>query len=108
LFGECAIYRKLERDVRVRNVDAVEAPFFDLFYQVEGMRSGMHNPDGVLWIRKPERRHTLHEGTVPLASVAPTILEMFDVAPPATMRSATLSAGADARAAAIEKEAVLA
>jgi hypothetical protein len=65
-------------------------PFFDLFYLMEGMKSGMHHPDGMLWIRTPQRDHTVHEGKVPLTSVAPTILSLFDVAQPAYMKGEAL------------------
>jgi hypothetical protein len=65
-------------------------PFFDLFYLMEGMKSGMHHPDGMLWIRTPERDHAVHEGKVPLTCFAPTVLSLFDVAQPAYMKGEAL------------------
>jgi hypothetical protein len=69
------------------SASARSAPFFDLFYQAEGVKSGMHNGDGVLWIRSPARTHHVAEGKVPLRSVAPTILTMLGLAPPSVMRA---------------------
>ena len=64
--------------------------FFDVFYKVEGMKSGMHHPDGMLWVRTPEKRHQIHRDKVPLESIAPTILEMFGVTPPSYMKGPLL------------------
>ena len=88
LFVGCRIYEPLPRDSRLtRDGAAGETPFFDVFYQVDGVKSGMHHPDGMLWIRSPERRHAVHASHVPLASVAPTILERFGVPRPKYMSS---------------------
>jgi hypothetical protein len=61
-----------------------------LIYQAEGVKSGMHNGDGFLWIRSPARTHHVAEGKVPLRSVAPTILTMLGLAPPSFMRAELL------------------
>ena len=59
--------------------------FGELLYQIEGVKSGMHHPDGMLWIRQPDRQHAVHADKLPLTRVAPMILDMFSIAPPATM-----------------------
>ena len=61
-------------------------PFFQLFYRVDGLASGMHHPDGMLWIRTPARQHRVEPFKVPLVSVAPTLLEMFGIPKPDYMR----------------------
>jgi hypothetical protein len=61
--------------------------FFDMFYQGGGLKSGMHHPDGMLWIRLPDRSHAVARDKVALASVAPTILHMLNLTPPASMQS---------------------
>lgn len=48
----------------------------------EGLKSGYHHPDGLLWARQPDRAHAVHEGKVPLRSLAPAVLEMLDVPQP--------------------------
>src|SRR5262249_7559564 len=76
---------------------ATEVPFFDLFYQVECIKSGYHHPDGMLWIRSPSRQHRVHDEKVPLQAVAPTILDLFDVPRPAFMTCGPLPAASESR-----------
>ncbi len=47
--------------------------------KIEDIKSGMHHPDGILWIRKPSCQHSIHEDKVSLLSIAPTILELLDI-----------------------------
>lgn len=67
------------------------APFFQLFYRAEGLKSGMHHPDGLLWIRLPSRERAAHAGKVGLTSIAPTLLEMLGAPRPPSMRGAPLA-----------------
>jgi hypothetical protein len=63
-------------------------PFFGMFYRIAGLKSGMHHPHGMLWVRHPDKRHRIHEDRVPLTVIAPTILKMLGVLPPEFMRGA--------------------
>jgi hypothetical protein len=54
-------------------------PFNALFYPAQGMKSGMHHPDGILWIRTPKRRHLELRRKVSLRELAPTLLELAGV-----------------------------
>ncbi len=69
---------------------ARSAQFFDIFYEGEGIKSGMHHRDGLLWVRRPDRMHTVHEKKVSLCAIAPTVLKIFDVKQPESMREAPL------------------
>jgi hypothetical protein len=83
LFVGCRVYERLTRDATLTlDGGAGEVPFFDMFYQVDGVKSGMHHPDGMLWIRTPHHAHVVHSTHVPLATVAPTILAHFGVPRP--------------------------
>jgi hypothetical protein len=64
--------------------------FFSIFYKVEGIKSGMHHPDGLLWIRRPTAEHRRFEDHVPLDLVAPTLLAELGIPAPDTMRRAAL------------------
>jgi hypothetical protein len=90
LFAGCAIQKEVPATAVLTSGSQQSAKFLDLFYPLEGMKSGMHHPDGILWIRTPERDHSVHEGRVPLTAVAPTVLSLFDVAPPAYMKGEAL------------------
>jgi hypothetical protein len=89
----CRIWERVEPDAVLRiEGDERTIPFHDLFYRVDIVKSGMHHPDGMLWVRRPERRHAEHTGKLPLTSIAPTILEMFGLEVPAYMnREAVLA-----------------
>ncbi|MEO5599270.1 MAG: alkaline phosphatase family protein [Novosphingobium sp.] len=53
--------------------------FFDLFYPLEALRSGMHHPEGVLWIKAPGVKPERRQDTVPLCAVAPTLAALAGV-----------------------------
>jgi hypothetical protein len=90
VFVGCRIYQRLTSDARLTLVGtSADVPFLDVFYQVDGVKSGMHHPDGMLWIRAAGRAHAVHAGQVPLATVAPTILEHFGVPRPSYMWPST-------------------
>jgi hypothetical protein len=91
LFGGCHIFTQLARDAVLHSdVTGASTSFFDVFYQAESLKSGMHHPDGMLWIRLPDRRHAVAEGKVSLAGIAPTVLQLLDVPIPTWMNGAPL------------------
>jgi hypothetical protein len=105
VFAGCCVTHALAADsvLRVEN-SGRSVPFFDLFYATEGGKSGMHHPDGMLWIRHPARAHKVYQQPVSLLSVAPTVLDLLGIDQPDYMRGESLfrnptgtrSGGADA------------
>ncbi len=91
LFSGCKIFRPVAPQAVLRAGSGRTAPFFAIFYQSDGLKSGMHHPDGFLWIRTPQHEHRVSAEKVPLRSVAPTVLEMFGVARPTYMTAPSLS-----------------
>lgn len=80
LLTGCMIDLPPDRDALVSSGASNEARrFWDLFYPLEALRSGMHHPDGVLWIRTPARRHVTVDRKVSLLEVAPTLLALAGV-----------------------------
>jgi hypothetical protein len=61
-------------------------PFFEVFYELDDIKSGYHHPDGMLWVRFPDRTHVVHKERVSLRSIAPTLLQMLGVARPDFMK----------------------
>jgi hypothetical protein len=93
LFCGCRIIKQMSPEAILESSPTgSRVPFFDLFYQGGGIKSGMHHPDGMLWIRLPDRSHAVARDKVELASVAPTLLRLLDVAPPQSMKADTLIA----------------
>jgi hypothetical protein len=64
------------------------ARFADLFYLVDGHRSGHHHPEGVLWIRTGTGR--VHPEPVSILDIAPTVLALFGIDAPPAMRGSVL------------------
>ena len=56
--------------------------FLDVFYPMNVLKSGMHHPDGMMWVRHPSREHKVHDGKVSICAIAPAILEHFGITPP--------------------------
>jgi len=100
VFAGCILFDELDADARLQvSGTAKTARFFDLFYGVDTKKSGMHHPDGMLWIRTPERRHRAG-GRVPLRAVAPTLLGLLGLPKPASMTGDALARIEPRRAAA--------
>jgi len=86
LFCGCKIHGAVGNDATVSGHQGRE-PFFGLFYQVEGVKSGMHHPEGLLWIRTPERIHAVHREILPLTEVFETLLGLLGVPAPRPQRA---------------------
>ena len=71
-----------------RRADGAGVPFKELFYMIHSMRSGYHDPRGLLWISAG--RHDVVADPVPIVDIAPTILKAFGVPKPAYMRGEPL------------------
>jgi hypothetical protein len=85
VFAGCRVFREVPPDAVLYHREQT-LPFFDLFYHVDLVKSGMHHPEGLLWIRTPTRRHAVHRDRVPLVSLAPTVLELLGLPRPAHMK----------------------
>jgi hypothetical protein len=90
IFSGCHIYDNLPNTQMLLGEGGRSARFFDLFYKIDGLKSGMHHPDGMLWIREPARRHSQHGGKVPLAAVAPTLLDLLGIDKPPSMKESSI------------------
>ena len=87
----CSIFSVIPSDARLTiDGEAASHPFFDILYAADSLKSGEHDPDGMLWIRTSDRRHHRHEERVPLTSVAPTILSLLGVDAPSGMSAKPL------------------
>lgn len=92
VYAGCRIWEKLDKDAVLEHTEAgTSIPFFRLFYQVESLKSGMHHPDGILWIREPGTASRSEPKRVPLVSVAPTVLSMFGLEPSTEMKGSALA-----------------
>lgn len=81
IFAGCAFKTQLPQEATLCLKGSDRAvPFFDIFYRLyDTPKSGMHHPDGMLWIRKADRSHRVYDAKVSLTSIAPTILDLLSV-----------------------------
>ena len=87
IFSGCHVYDNLPATTPlVATEGGRTGNFFDYFYRIDGLKSGMHHPDGMFWIRRPDRRHALHAGKVPLSDVAPTLVDLLGLSKPPSMK----------------------
>ena len=68
---------------------SISTKFFDIFYAIEGLKSGMHHQDGLLWIRDARISRSSNP-RVAVESIAPTILDLLDIPIPAHMHDPSL------------------
>jgi hypothetical protein len=94
VFVGCRIFEQLAADAQMILPGGRTIPFYDVFYIIkDSLKSGMHHPDGMLWIRMPEREHSAQTTKVPLTAVAPTIMKLLGISAPSFMRSEPLGLG---------------
>lgn len=95
VFSGCKVFSQLDHEVALEGgAGGSSIPFFRLFYQVESLKSGMHHPDGILWMRVPGSQPRVHGETVSLRDLPPTILSMFGIDKPDYMTGIVLPVGA--------------
>lgn len=91
IYAGCGIFEQLASDTKLTIDNSQHSIlFFNIFYQIEEVKSGMHHPDGILWIRKPDGKHVVHENQVSLLSIMPTILEILNVPQPDYLKGTAL------------------
>jgi Type I phosphodiesterase / nucleotide pyrophosphatase len=91
LYVACAIIRTPPEDAVVTVPGSGRSALFtDLFFPLQGLKSGCHHPDGMLWIRTPARRHRVATERVSLRRVAPTLAALAGL--PATTIAAAFEA----------------
>ena len=91
VFAGCTIFERVPPDSIVVNNKGIVRRFYELFYNCNLVKSGMHHPDGIFWISMPERASHIQEERISLRSVAPTLLSLLDYPAPNFMELPALS-----------------
>lgn len=91
VFAGCTIFERLPSDSTIVNSKGVVRRFYELFYNCNLVKSGMHHPDGMLWISTPDRTSRVHSERVSLRTVAPTLLSILGYPAPDFMELPALS-----------------
>ncbi|MGE3623415.1 MAG: hypothetical protein AB7H77_06045, partial [Bdellovibrionales bacterium] len=79
IFGGCDVFLQPEDGAMIRSSATNRTGLFhDYFYQVDGVKSGGHHPDGIFWIRKPGAPAG-EKGKIPLLQAAEMLAGMIGV-----------------------------
>jgi hypothetical protein len=83
IFAGCGIIHRNVGEAEITTPYANRPASFDkLFYSVEGLKSGMHHPDGILWIAQPGVAPKTVARKVSLREIAPTIVALCGIEAP--------------------------
>jgi hypothetical protein len=85
LFLQCRVRRAIPAGTLMALRGRPSVRYYDILHLAEGMKSGFHHPDGMLWIRQPDRAAQVHKRKLPLRAIAPGILRLLGVEPPSYM-----------------------
>lgn len=81
LFFENRIHRVVPKgasiECKVTSEQTESFDFYDLFYQLDGNKSGYHHPDGVLWFKTGN--HKVHNHKVSILDILPSILNYYGI-----------------------------
>ncbi|HVC54909.1 MAG TPA: hypothetical protein VND95_03085 [Stellaceae bacterium] len=79
LYLGCQLHRQLAVDTAMTSASGRigSRAFFDVFYQIDGIKSGCHHPDGALWIATGTPQ--VHAEKVSILDIFPTWLEMLGI-----------------------------
>lgn len=88
----CRIFHVVDEDAVLVSASGEKKKFHDLFYGTATTKSGKHHPDGVFWIRTPSKQHEVFPDRVSLRTVAPTMMTLLGLEPPAWMSAGPVPA----------------
>lgn len=90
LVGGCSYFAKVDKEAVITNAHQKSMPFYQLFYPLSDVKSGMHQRDGMLWIRTLNKKHHVHSEKVAISRITPTILEFFNIPKPENIKAKPL------------------
>ena len=93
VFAGCRVFEPVAPDAMVES-PTTSFRFYEQFYDCNLVKSGMHHPHGIFWIREPGG--TAHNSAsplrVPLIDLAPTLLSLCEMDAPEHMPGHVVSA----------------
>jgi hypothetical protein len=94
VFAGCRLFEDVPEDAVVESPTA-NFPFYEHFYNCNLVKSGMHHPDGIFWVRSPGGSPANPSSPplrVPLVDLAPTLLALCGMEPPDQLPGRVISA----------------
>jgi hypothetical protein len=77
--AQCRCTKYVERGTKIlHNTNPQGIPFYEVFYHMDDVKSGMHDPRGMLWIYDKNKEHRVYKDSVGLEFLMPYILNYFN------------------------------
>jgi hypothetical protein len=91
VFCGCKIFDAIPEDAMLTMDGSPEkqTPFYRLFYVVKDKKSGMHHPQGMLWIQRSDHQAQIHSENLPLTAVYRMLLAKMGLESPHTEETAS-------------------
>ncbi len=87
VFAGCQVFESVTTGAMVESAQG-SFRFYEHFYDCNLVKSGMHHPEGLFWVRQPgaSAHPPAAPVRVPLVDLAPTLLSLCDMDAPAQMK----------------------
>ena len=80
IHGQCRCSKLVDDNAQIGHDKlGVTLNFHDLFYQMDDVKSGIHDSKGMLWIRDGTRQHIDHKEPVELSFITQTLSKIYDL-----------------------------
>jgi hypothetical protein len=72
---QCACNKSVSQTANIIFIDGKELDFYNAFYEMDDVKSGMHSPIGMLWVNSPSNEHRTNKEVIPLEESYKIIME---------------------------------
>ncbi len=80
VYVQCRCTKHVDKEAQIIYGSGSETvSFYDVFYHMDDVKSGMHDPQGMLWIYDKNEKHKVNEDSVGLEFLMPYVLNYFKV-----------------------------
>ncbi|OUS25779.1 hypothetical protein A9Q99_20200 [Gammaproteobacteria bacterium 45_16_T64] len=75
---QCRCTKQVKSDAKIiHRISKSELAFYDIFYHMEDVKAGVHNPKGMLWVLDPNKKPEVHKEDIALEVVSPMVQNYF-------------------------------
>jgi hypothetical protein len=81
IFAQCRCSKEAKQEATFIDTSTGQSqPFYDLFYHMDGEKTGMHDPSGMLWVLDNSKTPQTFPTPVTLESIKDMVMENFELA----------------------------
>jgi hypothetical protein len=80
VFAQCRCSKETKQEATFIDTSTGQSqPFYDIFYHMDGEKTGMHDPMGMLWVLDKSKAPQTFQTPVPLESIKEMVMENFEL-----------------------------